>query len=267
MHGLLHGTRCAHGPPLTCFTYDTHTYHLVPPYYHACSPGDFDLSPASADNQLIARAIEDPSSLNPIFFFIFNSLGLIPAVNLALLLPGAREQAPLPTAPLVGASFALGYGAVGPYLALREPRDAPISRAELGFFPRLVTESRLYGVGLVAGAAALAYGLLTMSDVAGARAEFDQLFASSKLVHVSTIDFAILSGLFERTWRAAAGGPRRLPPRRGAGRRRRRRRKRSWPASPPFASQCSGQRRTCCSGPRCPRSSGSAAQTGDADRG
>ena len=45
------------------------------------SPGDFDLSPTSADNQLIARAIDDPSSLNPIFFFIFNALGLIPAVN------------------------------------------------------------------------------------------------------------------------------------------------------------------------------------------
>ena len=37
-----------------------------------------------------------------------------------------------------------------------------------------------------------------MSDVAGATAEFDQLYASSKLVHVSTIDFAILSSfLFE----------------------------------------------------------------------
>ena len=51
-------------------------------------------------------------------------------------------------------------------------------------------------MGLVAGAAALGYGLLAMGDVAGARAEFGQLFASSKLVHVSTIDFAILSAFF-----------------------------------------------------------------------
>ena len=51
----------------------------------------------------------------------------------------------------MGASFALGFGAVGPYLALRQPRPEPISRSELGFFSRYATESRLYAVGVVAG--------------------------------------------------------------------------------------------------------------------
>ena len=30
----------------------------------------------------------------------------------------------------------LGYGAAGPYLALREPRAAPVARSELGFFTK-----------------------------------------------------------------------------------------------------------------------------------
>ena len=162
-------------------------------YVAAFSPGAFDVSPTSFDNQLISKAIEDPTSLNPIFFFIFNSLGVLPGVNLALLLPGSRDQRPLPTAPFIGASFALGFGAAGPYLALREPRAAPITKSEVGFFTRTVTESRLYGAGLFAAALALLYGLLSMPDATAAAADFSELFATSKLVHVSTIDLAILS--------------------------------------------------------------------------
>ena len=39
--------------------------------------------------------------MNPVFFFVFNSLGLIPAVNAAVLLPGAKDQKPIPAAPFV----------------------------------------------------------------------------------------------------------------------------------------------------------------------
>jgi len=164
-------------------------------YVAAFSPGEFSIAADSSDNQLIARAIEDPTSLNPIFFCIFNALGVLPGVNLALLLPGAKDQSPLPCAPLIGASFALGFGAAGPYLALRQPRAQPTSKEELGFFARYVTESRLYGAGLLAASLALASTLLTIADPAAATAEFSELFATSKLVHVSTIDFAILSAL------------------------------------------------------------------------
>lgn len=158
------------------------------------APGVVEPSnPNSLDNQLIASAIEDPASLNPIFFAIFNALGVLPGVNLALLLPGSKGQSPLPTAPFVGASFALGYGAVGPYLALRQPRAGPISRSELGWFTRVVTESRLYGAGLLATSVFLAAGLLSISDTAAAMSEFGELFTSSRFVHVSTIDLCVLS--------------------------------------------------------------------------
>jgi hypothetical protein len=55
------------------------TWVLFSLYVALASPGSFDLSPDSLDNQLIANSIADPSSLNPIFFFVFNALGLIRA--------------------------------------------------------------------------------------------------------------------------------------------------------------------------------------------
>ena len=75
----------------------------------------------------------------------------------AVLLPGAKDQRPLPAAPFVASSFFAGYGGVGPYMILREPRFGPIKRSELGFFPRVVTESKLFGAGLVAGAVGLPF--------------------------------------------------------------------------------------------------------------
>jgi hypothetical protein len=162
-------------------------------YVALFSPGSFDVSPDSFDNQLIMRAIDDPSSLNPIFFAIFNALGVIPAINAALLLPGSRNQAPLPAVPFIVSSFALGFGGIGPYLTLREPRPQPLARSELGFFSRYVSESRLFGAGLLAASLFLVYGLVTISDLTAATTGFSELFASSKLVHVSTIDFCILS--------------------------------------------------------------------------
>ena len=50
-------------------------------------------------------------------------------------------------------------------MILREPRPEPVKRSELGFAPRYVTESKLFGAGLVAGAVGLYGGLLTqLSD-------------------------------------------------------------------------------------------------------
>ena len=97
------------------------------------------------------------------------------------------------TAPFVAASCALGFGGIGPDLALREPRPARVARSELGFFPRVLTESKLYAAGLVAASLALAYALVAAPDPAAASSDFAELFATSKLVHVSTIDLGVLS--------------------------------------------------------------------------
>ena len=162
-------------------------------YVAAFSPGEFDVSPDSFDNKLIANAIADPTSLNPIFFAVFNALGVIPGVNAALLLPGSKDQKPLPALPFVVSSFALGFGGIGPYLTFREPRPEVVKRSELGFFSRYVTESKLYGAGLLVASLILAQGLASIGDYTAASTEFGELFASSKLVHVSTIDLCVLS--------------------------------------------------------------------------
>jgi hypothetical protein len=66
-------------------------------------------------------------------------------------------------------------------------RAVPTTRSEVGWFTRYVTESRVYGAGLVAASLALLYGLLTMSDASAATAEFGELFATSKLVRLCAL--------------------------------------------------------------------------------
>ena len=160
-------------------------------YVALASPGEFSVSPDSFDNQLIAKAIDDPTSLNPIFFAVFNALGVLPGVNAALLLPGAKDQRPLPTVPFVVSSFALGFGGIGPYLALREARPDALAKSDVGFATRYVLESKLYAAGLLAASIYLVSLLFALPD--SASAGFSELFASSKLVHVSTVDFFVLS--------------------------------------------------------------------------
>jgi hypothetical protein len=86
------------------------------------------------DMNLVTTLIGSPFSgaVNPIFESLFNSLGVVPAVYAALLLPGAKDQPRIPTVPPLAASFALGFFALGPYLIAREPRTDPVSKSSLG---------------------------------------------------------------------------------------------------------------------------------------
>jgi hypothetical protein len=79
---------------------------------------------AAFDAELVTSLVTSPFSgaANPIFEALFNSLGVVPAVYAALLLPGARDQPRVPTLPPVVASFALGFFALGPYLITRRVR-------------------------------------------------------------------------------------------------------------------------------------------------
>mmetsp|Transcript_29057 Transcript_29057/g.86790 ORF Transcript_29057/g.86790 Transcript_29057/m.86790 type:complete len:274 (+) Transcript_29057:170-991(+) len=153
----------------------------------ATFPGEFS---NPADIELITNAINDPTSMNPVFFFVFNSLGLLPAVFAALMLPGAGGQRLAPFS--LGSAFFAGFGGLGPYMILRDPRPDPVKRSELGFVPRYVTESRLFGIGLLFGALYL-YSVLVGGFSDASVAAYGDLFASSKLVSVSTVDFCILS--------------------------------------------------------------------------
>ena len=83
------------------------------------------------DMNLVTTLIGSPFSgaVNPIFESLFNSLGVVPAVYAALLLPGAKDQPRIPTVPPLAASFALGFFALGPYLIAREPREDPVAKS------------------------------------------------------------------------------------------------------------------------------------------
>jgi len=155
----------------------------------------------------------DTAAEPSIFFVIFNALGVLPALYAAVLLPGAKDQRPAPPA-LIATSFFAGFGGLGPYLFLRQPRPQPISRAELGFIARTVTESKLFGVAMVLTSLGLGAKLATIPDFDAALATYWSLFDQFGIVNVSSFDLLVLSLFFfeplredmqRRGWYAAPG--------------------------------------------------------------
>lgn len=157
----------------------------------------FTLAPDSSpkDFELIQKLIATPfdGSSNALFVFLFNALGIIPATLAALLLPGAKNQK-IPAFPFVFSSFFLGFFAIGPYLALRKWNTNVID-SEKGFGSALFefkgTALILLGYGVY-----LTYYLISQFQLLGVDhvlSEYWQLFMSQQLVHVSSLDFTVLS--------------------------------------------------------------------------
>lgn len=127
-------------------------------------------------------------------------MGLWPAWYAATLLPGSKEQNPVPTAPFVLGSVAAGFFALAPYLALREYRDGRagtviLSQEDLGPVTGLL-ESKFVAYLLSASALGLtAYGVTANGgNVAASFGEYRELFQNQLFVHVTTIDFMCLWG-------------------------------------------------------------------------
>ena len=108
-------------------------------------------------NECLEPAAFSPSTEVSLFFVVFNSLGVVPALFAAVLLPGAKDQPLIPPA-LIATSFFIGFGGLGPYLALRRPRSDPVALSELGFWAKL-TESKIFAGAMTLSAASLAYKL------------------------------------------------------------------------------------------------------------
>jgi len=147
---------------------------------------------AAIDSDIIMTMVKTPfnGSISPIFVAIFNLLGVYPLIYASLLLPGAKEQR-IPALPFVVSSMALGFFGIGPYLGLREykPNVTDESRGRgSGLF-----ESKLFTASFAAFAGYLLY-YATFGSFDGDRvASFLELFKSQRLVHISTIDFTILT--------------------------------------------------------------------------
>lgn len=168
-------------------------------YYSTINPlaieqGVTSASVAATDNVLLQKLISTPfdGQTNALFVAIFNALGILPATYSGLLLPGASKQSKvLPTALFSALSFAMGFGALGPYLALRRISTSVTSESK----PSIV-ENKVLWVPAIGFALFLLYFLCRQSfgdattNVVG---DFVELCSHSRLALASTIDFAILS--------------------------------------------------------------------------
>jgi len=133
-------------------------------------------------------AIAQVTGINPLIVALFNIMGVFPVIYAALLLFDGRMQR-LPAYPFVLGSFAVGAFAILPYLALRTPNSE-----FTGQKTRLlqVLDSRWLGLGVtIAALLLLGYG-----SIQGDWAEFVAQWKTSRLIHVMSLDFCLLCGLF-----------------------------------------------------------------------
>lgn len=160
-------------------------------YAFILSPGG-DAAAQAADTELLKTMASNPfdGAVNPVFAGLFNALGLLPIINMSILLPGGKDQKPLPALPFVVGSFALGFFALGPYLGLREYRPQVAKDDVTGVSKFLETKAN--GAFVTASAVGLiAYVATHFGD--NTVADFLQLFGSSRFAHISSLDFTVLS--------------------------------------------------------------------------
>merc|ERR1712146_441717 len=147
----------------------------------------------SYDLELIRTILSTPfdGTVSPVFIFIFNALGIIPAVLASLLLSGSKGQR-IPAAPFVFGSFVVGYFSVSPYLIAREER-IDVTYENRGFGTNAF-ESKLTSLALVTFSSYLIFYVFTGGEAfSESVSSYLELFKTSKLVNVSSIDFTILS--------------------------------------------------------------------------
>jgi hypothetical protein len=128
------------------------------------------------------------SGINPLVISLFNIMGVWPLIYASVLLIDGRGQK-IPAWPFVLGSFAVGAFAITPYLALREP-ESPFTGQQT-IVLRLL-DSRWTGVVLTIGAVVLLYYGLAHGDWS----DFVQQWQTSRFIHVMSLDFCLLSGLF-----------------------------------------------------------------------
>jgi len=125
----------------------------------------------------------------PLSVALFNSLGILPALYLFLLIPDGRGQR-LPSWPFAVLSFALGGFAILPYLILRRPHgERPEGAPSLA---QRIFDARAFA--LVVALAML--GTLGAGVALGHFGAFADEWRHVRLLHVSGIDFLICSVIF-----------------------------------------------------------------------
>ncbi|NES94797.1 MAG: DUF2834 domain-containing protein [Desertifilum sp. SIO1I2] len=126
--------------------------------------------------------------INPIIIALFNLMGIWPMIFACLLFFDGRGQK-LPAWPFASLSFGVGAFSLLPYLALRQPN--PEFTGEKDNLLKLL-DSRWTGLAIGSGAIAL----LAFAFLAGDWANFIGQWQTSRFIHVMSLDFCLLCGLF-----------------------------------------------------------------------
>ncbi|XP_010514529.1 PREDICTED: uncharacterized protein LOC104790465 [Camelina sativa] len=156
----------------------------------------FNLAPDQTPTQdlyflkkLLNLKSDDGFRMNQILVGLWYIMGLWPLVYGMLLLPTGRSKTP--AWPFVVLSFFGGVYALLPYFALWNPPAPPVSDTELRKWPLNILESKITaGVTLIAGLGIILYSVV---GNAGDWTEFYQYFRESKFIHVTSLDFCLLS--------------------------------------------------------------------------
>ncbi|KAK4845089.1 hypothetical protein QYF36_000734 [Acer negundo] len=142
---------------------------------------------------------DDGFKMNEVLVSLWYIMGLWPLVYSMILLPtGRSSKSNIPVWPFLILSCFGGAYALLPYFVLWNPPPPPVEETELSRWPLNFLESKLtagqlhciYQISLAAGLGLIIYAALAGGDV---WQEFYQYFRESKFIHVTSIDFTLLS--------------------------------------------------------------------------
>ncbi|BAT05029.1 uncharacterized LOC9269424 [Oryza sativa Japonica Group] len=141
---------------------------------------------------------DDGFRMNDVLVPLWYIMGLWPLVYSMLLLPtGRSSKSKIPVWPFLILSCIGGAYALIPYFVLWKPPPPPIDEEEIGQWPLKFLESKLTaGVTFAVG-----LGLIVYAAKAGGEdwQEFIRYFRESKLIHITCLDFCLLSA-FSPFW-------------------------------------------------------------------
>ena len=151
---------------------------------------------AGASQLIIEKFIADPlhPGVNELFATVFNLIGLVGIPLACIIMPSAKGQR-FSAPPFLIASAAVGYGAIGPYMMTRKPVTS-VDTDDLGRVTKNVLENKIFNwfMVVVAMSSLFTTGLLNalVEDFGGTVSGYADIFSSTAIAGVSSVDFAIL---------------------------------------------------------------------------
>ncbi|XP_072962343.1 uncharacterized protein [Typha angustifolia] len=141
---------------------------------------------------------DDGFRMNEVLVALWYIMGLWPLVYSMLLIPtGRSSRSKIPVWPFLVLSIIGGAYGLIPYFVLWKPPPSAVGEDEVTQWPLNFLESRITaGITFAAGVGLITYAILAGGDV---WKEFYQYFRESKFIHVTSIDFSLLSA-FSPFW-------------------------------------------------------------------